>query len=452
MCSGALNVSGYIMIDFGTGSAIAERRCAEQSDPVSRNLTKEKGNGDPFASSIWFETESGPYCVSRAQPSNFFPPRNVMPHLSLSSCIVLATLSAIFIIISFTLTSPRFHVNFLEVTRYFQHTSSRANTLGVASKIIVINLPRRTDRKIRMTAIQKALNLTFDWADATDASEEVVDRIMERVRKERGNEIDDLTRSSHSEWSLDANITRWNNSATPLGLWGADLWTLPPTDPRSSDMTDPLLPIVQPDIRPAIPCQQNMSSYNPSEPKAWQILSPAMVACWHSHLTVLRRVAEGIDEVTIIFEDDVDVEWDLENRLVGMWDALPKEWDIVALGQSITWKSLSFLILVLLPRTLLVGGDNVPSSPGSSASAPVALPEMQSRLRGLSRGCCSSRPTPSNALVCLRSSIRSSYRLSDSNWTDNRVQRTPQCGRADKRYCFRHHAWEREYLERNPGR
>lgn len=57
-------------------------------------------------------------------------------------------------------------------------------------------------------------------------------------------------------------------------------------------------------------------------------------ACWHSHFTLLRKIADGDDDVVLIFEDDIDMEWDLEKRLRYLWQFLPDNaWDQVMIGQ-----------------------------------------------------------------------------------------------------------------------
>lgn len=61
----------------------------------------------------------------------------------------------------------------------------------------------------------------------------------------------------------------------------------------------------------------------------------ASAACWHSHFTLLRRIADGDDDVALIFEDDIDMEWDLEKRLRYLWKSLPDHaWDQVMIGSS----------------------------------------------------------------------------------------------------------------------
>jgi GR25 family glycosyltransferase involved in LPS biosynthesis len=56
------------------------------------------------------------------------------------------------------------------------------------------------------------------------------------------------------------------------------------------------------------------------------------IACWHSHFEVLRKIADGDDDVALIFEDDIDMEWDLERRLRYLWQFLPDKWDLVLIG------------------------------------------------------------------------------------------------------------------------
>jgi hypothetical protein len=50
-------------------------------------------------------------------------------------------------------------------------------------------------------------------------------------------------------------------------------------------------------------------------------------------LQVLRSIADGPDESVIVFEDDIDMEFDLEKRAREMWPALPSDWDVVMLGR-----------------------------------------------------------------------------------------------------------------------
>jgi GR25 family glycosyltransferase involved in LPS biosynthesis len=73
----------------------------------------------------------------------------------------------------------------------------------------------------------------------------------------------------------------------------------------------------------------------PGKPGKTTLLSKPMVACWHSHLQLIRRIVRAPEHrVSLVFEDDVDLEWDVEARLVALWPYLPQDWDIVFLGSS----------------------------------------------------------------------------------------------------------------------
>ncbi|KAK7040866.1 hypothetical protein VNI00_009462 [Paramarasmius palmivorus] len=63
------------------------------------------------------------------------------------------------------------------------------------------------------------------------------------------------------------------------------------------------------------------------------ILSPARVACWHSHLQTIQTILDSsFSGISIIFEDDIDMEIDIRRRLRHVWNQLPDDWDIVFLG------------------------------------------------------------------------------------------------------------------------
>lgn len=59
---------------------------------------------------------------------------------------------------------------------------------------------------------------------------------------------------------------------------------------------------------------------------------------------MLRKIADGEDEVAIILEDDIDLEWDLERRLRYLWQFLPSDWDQVMLGLLLALIVISVLI------------------------------------------------------------------------------------------------------------
>jgi hypothetical protein len=78
-------------------------------------------------------------------------------------------------------------------------------------------------------------------------------------------------------------------------------------------------------------------------------LKPVEIACWHSHFEVLRKIADGDDDVAIILEDDIDMEWDLARRLRYVWKFLPERWDQVWIGKlhpRVLITSIYFVMIV----------------------------------------------------------------------------------------------------------
>jgi hypothetical protein len=360
-------------------------------------------------------------------------------------------------------------------------------TLWVASRIYIVSLPRRIDRRTRMEALFNFMNLDFTWWDATSSQDAIVGEIMERVRWERvmhviythwgllpqsslaqavdgefGSRVpvqtqhgfksvseveaedpiywdedavtnphvyppihanDDSTRSISPKSSndsfrisfhIDIEQERPGNGTPdrPLELAGSELWTLDPLrDARSTQRTNPIPRSPCPDLRLPLPCAPLHFAFDmPSmEDPDWEIaemadaimqhddidndeggdfsnslpltprglnyedleresaaeeteddldedsspgsprlrrhsmapkspypfhltLSRAMIACWNSHFRLLRHIADGSDDIAIVLEDDVDMEYDLPKILNRLSGALPAHWDIVFLG------------------------------------------------------------------------------------------------------------------------
>jgi len=55
------------------------------------------------------------------------------------------------------------------------------------ANIYVISLPMRTDRRAQMESLRVALGLRWTYVDATDAEDEVVPRILNRVKMQRNH-------------------------------------------------------------------------------------------------------------------------------------------------------------------------------------------------------------------------------------------------------------------------
>ncbi|KAF8761899.1 hypothetical protein RHS01_01025 [Rhizoctonia solani] len=177
-----------------------------------------------------------------------------------------------------------------------------SRTLGVAQRVYVIGLPRRKDRRQHMETLIRAMDIDVVWHDALDMHSKLVTDILERVRWVRAQ-----SRIGHESQVPDPQglVFKWlpdvGSDAPVPAHDGSDLWFIP-------GRIDPLRPR----------------------------LSPIPDRCWYSHYQVLLKIARGEDQVAIVLEDDVDMEWDLEKRLRGMWAFLPKDWDIVMLGHCMS--------------------------------------------------------------------------------------------------------------------
>ena len=206
-------------------------------------------------------------------------------------------------------------------------------TLGVASDVFVISLQRRADRRSGMLKLADIMHLNFTFVDAVEASDPDIAEIMQHVRWQRYLE----SLSSFKSGSFKDAVTQ----STPGGLFGSDLWTLNALDPRAAIQNPNELPVLRNlvDNDVPIPCTKGSPfrplAVPPGKPGKTTLLSKQMVACWHSHLQLIRKIVRAPEHhVSLVFEDDIDLEWDIEARLVALWPYLPQDWDIVFLGSS----------------------------------------------------------------------------------------------------------------------
>ena len=193
------------------------------------------------------------------------------------------------------------------------------STLNVASRIYVINLPKRTRRRLDMERLRYSLGLDFTYVNGTEADGETVHRIMAQVLAFRA-----LANSQQPPPAFvwPQGVDTLVESEFPLGMKGSDLWpsnTVNLPDPYASE---PLI------------CAHDNSTldlYSPQTPP-YRLLTKERLACWHSHWRVIRLIADGQEDVSLVLEDDVDIELDIRQRLRGVWNSLPSAWDIVFLG------------------------------------------------------------------------------------------------------------------------
>jgi hypothetical protein len=201
-----------------------------------------------------------------------------------------------------------------------------AEPLVPSSHVYVVSLPRRQDRRHQMEMLRKYLSLDWTYHDALHSESFIVSHVLHHVaawRKEvvqalRTNQTDSTGITIPFEWPHDfEKLVALNH---------------PLSDPLSQSLK---YNYYSQDNEP-LTCAVNDSIIIPYSPltRPHQILTPARVACWYSHLTAIQKIANGRDrQVGIIFEDDIDMERNIRDRLGHVWGALPHDWDLVFLGR-----------------------------------------------------------------------------------------------------------------------
>lgn len=230
---------------------------------------------------------------------------------------------------------------------------NRSKTLGIASHIFVVSLPRRTDRRKEMEILRTALDLRWTYVEAIESRSMVIRKIMARTRMIREGSIARVSADKINDFRWPPNIDALSLSSQPLGLDGSDLWTVPlrkdytngeyinVTNTSTVDIEDDsgALPILLEPLTCAVK-DNVIPPFMPGLPE-YKILTLAKMACWNSHLSAIRRIAEGDgtnrappqQDISVILEDDIDMEWDIRQRLAGVWTFLPTSWDVVFLGE-----------------------------------------------------------------------------------------------------------------------
>lgn len=200
------------------------------------------------------------------------------------------------------------------------------STLSVASRIYVISLPKDVHRRADMERLRYTFGLDFTYVNGTEADGVAVQRTMSRVASFRA--LKDAREANLSlptafKWPQDVNALV--ESESPLDRQGSDLWL-------SDDMKLPDSPFDEP-----LTCATDNSTLEPYSPQMppYRLLTKERLACWHSHWRVVRLIADSQDDVSLVLEDDVDMELDIRQRLLGVWNSLPSTWDIVFLGNTV---------------------------------------------------------------------------------------------------------------------
>jgi Glycosyltransferase family 25 (LPS biosynthesis protein) len=209
------------------------------------------------------------------------------------------------------------------------------HTLGVASQVFVLSLPRRLDRRMIMDALSHALDFAFVYMDGVEAADASIDQIVRVLRLERHAFRQNFLGRTTTGGAL--NVTEEERPDVDDLVGAESVFNLLMSLDVVAALSDGEFKFDGPlDLLCATPEDPFPASLNTTELglfPPWRILSRGMIACWIGHLNIMRQILKLQLEVAIVLEDDVDLEYDISQRLMDMWPALPRDgWDIVMLG------------------------------------------------------------------------------------------------------------------------
>ncbi|KAK7468278.1 hypothetical protein VKT23_002788 [Stygiomarasmius scandens] len=241
----------------------------------------------------------------------------------------------------------------------YQHPNSSSES------IYVVSLPGRPDRRAEMELLRTYMGMEWNYINATSREEQVVERIIRNVRKLRQDAVlkslDIVMRQQEADKFSPVKLPFQWPSNLDVEYDIPDLDDASYLDDSSPDSakfyTDNTLDDF-PSLYSQDPLVVAMKDFllTPSHPDVpkWKILTKSRIACWHSHLQVIRRIVASQDSglrtdldrtfgvedgmksrnngISIILEDDIDMEADIRQRLDSVWSLLPIDWDIVFLG------------------------------------------------------------------------------------------------------------------------
>lgn len=199
-----------------------------------------------------------------------------------------------------------------------------------SSELLVISLPNRQDRRRDMERLRLELGLQWSYFDALTSESPLVAVIMGWVEKIRASEPFSVGDNRANSFSWPENLENIANSIEEISMWsdGHNPWDLSLTAAGFPPSTS---------YRRVV-CAIKNCTIPTGFLSEHMILTPSRVACWHSHLSVIHKLANSLGPrgpgVAMILEDDVDMEKDIGQKTRALWRTLPDEWDIVFLGEG----------------------------------------------------------------------------------------------------------------------
>lgn len=309
--------------------------------------------------------------------------------------------------------------------------------VGIAhAHIYIISLADRQDRREQMEFLRRIQDLTWTIVDAVPGNATLVTRILDWVAlcRAEGKKTD----APDFRWPEEINA--FSISHKPLKNSGADTWT--ETLPSSKSKRDNFGPPTDSSLPCAIE-DDSIPTFMNGTPE-WMVLSPAKVACWHSHISAIRLFIEGHDsddhrredKVAIILEDDIDMEKDVSNRLSQVWTFLPAGWDIVFLGEYANVvrrkRALYSEQPHALSRSLLVRRSLLSVAHGIHVYQPssITLPKMHACIRTLALRSAAASAAPALPPLCIFSRARSGVCVANPEWPPEELFHRPESRRA----------------------
>jgi len=314
--------------------------------------------------------------------------------------------------------------------------------IGIAhTHIYVISLADRQDRREQMEFLRTIQDLTWTVIDAVPGNATLVNHILGWVALLRI----ESRKAGALGFRWPEEINALSISHEPLKQSGSDTWaeTSPSSKPKSSKFG--------PSTYSSLPCaieDNSMPTFANDTPE-WMVLSPAKVACWHSHVSAIRRFVERQDphdhrrgdDVVVILEDDIDMEKDISTRLSQVWTFLPAGWDIVFLGtyaniiMRMVYDASELLRSELfhdLSRSLLVRRILLPVAHGIHGYKPssVILPEMHARICPLAPRSPAAPAAPTLSALCIFSGPRPGVCMAHPEWSSEELLHRSKSHRA----------------------
>ncbi|ORY77595.1 hypothetical protein BCR35DRAFT_280062 [Leucosporidium creatinivorum] len=248
---------------------------------------------------------------------------------------------------------PLAYRKYLEATTSPTAQITHHPTLGF-SKIYVLSLPNRTDRREEMNKLARALGVEVTFVDAADKGEGFIKWIAERVGESRQLRASVMAKARHTSPSSIGGLaigTDWLSPTLDLGTPTSPGHIPFPPFPSNSSYTGgnwvTHLEALHSEgrhttLKPSDPAfNVTKALHDPRERKEVRQLHEGIISTWWGQSRVVKQMLEDGCESALVLEDDVDVEWEVERIWSRIRRRLPKDWGVVMLGHCWSHEILS---------------------------------------------------------------------------------------------------------------